>query len=78
MIHFELIFVQGLELSLDILFGVCLFVSSFLLFRAACMAYGSSQARGQIRAIATSHSHSNTASRLHLQSIPQLMETPDL
>ena len=38
------------------------FLSFFLcLFRAILMAYGSSQARGQIRAVATSlhHSHSN-------------------
>ena len=35
-----------------------------LLFRAAPLAYGSSQARGQIRAVVTSlhHSHSNTGS----------------
>ena len=45
----------------------------FCLFRAAPMAYGSSQARGQIRAVAAGlrHSHSNTGSE------PQLMATPD-
>ena len=32
----------------------------FLLFRAALASYGSSLARGQIGAIAASHSHSNT------------------
>ena len=37
------------------------FVRSFLLFRAALTAYGGSQARGQIRAVAAGlcHSHSN-------------------
>ena len=40
----------------------------FLLFRAACEAFGGSQARGQIRVIATGlcHSHSNVGSELHL------------
>ena len=38
------------------------------------MAYGSSQARGQIRAVAASlhHSHSNDRSKLHLQPPPEL------
>ena len=41
---------------------------SFFLFRAAPAAYGSSQARGGIRAAAASlyHSHSNSGSKLHL------------
>ena len=40
----------------------------FGLFRAALVAYGSSQARGLIGAVATglSQSHSNTRSELHL------------
>ena len=40
----------------------------FLLFRSAPATYGSSQARGQIRATAAGlhHSQSNTGSRLHL------------
>ena len=48
-------------------------------FRATPVAYGSSQARGQIRAIATSlfHSHSNSRSKLHLQPTPRLVTTPD-
>ena len=50
---------------------VCLFV---LLFRAACVAYGSSWVRGQIRAAATSlqHSHGNAGSTLHLWPTQQL------
>ena len=44
------------------------FFFSFLLFRAASMAYGSSQARDQIKAAAASlrHSHSNARSEPHL------------
>ena len=51
----------------------------FLLFRATPMAYGGSQARGQIGATAPSlcHSHSNTGSELHLWCAPQLMAIPD-
>ena len=48
-------------------------------FMAAPTAYGGSQARGQIRALAAGlhHSLSNVGSKLHLQSTPQLMATPD-
>ena len=51
----------------------------FCLFRAATMAYGSSQARGQIRATAGGlhHSHSNTGSEPHLQPTPQFMAMLD-
>ena len=50
-----------------------------LLFRAAPAAYGGSQARDQIRAVAASlyHSHSNTRSELHLQLMLKLEATPD-
>ena len=56
-----------------------LFFFLYLLFRAASMAYGSSQARGRIRAVAAGlhHSHSNIISELSLQSIPQLMAMQD-
>ena len=52
-------------------FCCCCFV--FCLFRGIPMAYGSSQARGQIRAIAAGlfHSHSNTDSKLLLRPIQQ-------
>ena len=45
----------------------------FFLFRAAPTAYGSSQARGQIRATAAGlhHSHSNVRSKPHLWPAPQ-------
>ena len=49
------------------------------LIRAPPMAYGGSQATGQIRAVAISlcHSHSNTGSEPDLQPTPQLTATPD-
>ena len=40
------------------------------------MAYGSSQARGPIGAVAAGYSHSNAGSELHLWVTPQLMATP--
>ena len=48
---------------------VCVCVCVFCLFRAMPVAYGSSWARGWIRATAASlhHSHSNARSKLHLQ-----------
>ena len=67
---------RGHEIKGGVLF---VFVFVFLLFRAAPMAYGVSQARGQIGAIATSlhHSHSNIRSGPYLPPIPQLTATPD-
>ena len=59
---------------------VCVCVCVYLLlFRYAPTAYGSSQARGQIGAAATSlhHSHSNSGSEPCLRPIPQLKATPD-
>ena len=57
----------------------CVCVSFFALSRAAPVAYGGSQARGLIRAVATSldHSHSNTRSKPHLQTTLQLAAMPD-
>ena len=51
----------------------------FLLFRAAHAAYGSSQARGRIGAIAADlhYSHSNAGSEPRLQPTPQLMAKLD-
>ena len=49
----------------------------FFFLRAAPSAYGGSQTRGQIGAIATSLSHSNTGSDRRLQPTPQLLATPD-
>ena len=48
-------------------------------FRAAPAAFGGSQARGRIGAVAASllQSHSNDRSKLSLQPTPQIMATPD-
>ena len=55
---------------------VFLFFFSFI-FGSSPAAYGSSQARGQIRDAVASlhHSHSNARSELHLQTTPQLVAT---
>ena len=55
------------------------FVFVFCIFKATCVSYGSSQASGQIRAIAAGlfHSHSNARSELHLRPTPQLAATLD-
>ena len=47
------------------------------LFRAAPTGYGSSQAKGQIGAVATGLHHSHAGSELHLQRTPQLTATSD-
>ena len=62
--------------------SVCLFVCLFCLFAiswAAPMAYGGSQARGRIGAIAASlrQSHSNVGSEPCLRPTPQLTATLD-
>ena len=61
------------------LFYICLFLSFLLFFRAIPTAYGGSQARGLIRAVAAGlhDSHSKVGSEPHLQPIPQLMAMPD-
>ena len=59
--------VVDLSLSFSLMFSFSSFLSFFLLlFRATCVAYGSSPTRGQIRATAASlyHSHSNVGSKL--------------
>ena len=62
---------------------VILFVYLFIylgLFRAAPVAYGSSQAKSQIRVVAAglNHSHSNVRAEPCLGPIPQLRAMPDL
>ena len=59
--------------------SVFLFFVFVFLFRADLVAYGGSQARGPIGAVAASlhHSHNNMGSELRLQPIPQLTATPD-
>jgi len=55
------------------------FFFCLLSFRAAPAAYGGSQARGLIGAVAAGlhHSHSNVGSELRLRPTPQLMATLD-
>ena len=56
-----------------------LFICLFAISWAAPEAYGGSQARGLMGATAAGlhQSHSNAASKLHLQPAPQLMAMPD-
>ena len=56
-----------------------LFFCLFAFSRAAPVAYGGSQARGLIGAVAAGlcQSHSNAGSQPRLQPTPQLMATPD-
>ena len=67
--------VKGMHLY-KVLFCVCVFLA---FSRAAPVAYGGSQVRGLIGAIAAGpcQSHSNTRSELHLRPTPQLTATPD-
>ena len=67
------------KLYILIIIILILIILLFLLFRAGPMPYGSSQARGQIRATAAGlhHSHSNEESEPHWQPTPQLTATLD-
>ena len=51
----------------------------FFLFRAVLVAYGNSQARGQIRVAVAGlcHSHSNARFEPYLQPTPQVRAMPD-
>ena len=62
-----------------ILLQILSYYISFV-FRATPVGYGSSKARGRIRAAALSlhHSHSNAGSQLHLGPTPQLTTMADL
>ena len=53
---------------------------SFCFFRTALRAYGGSQARGLIGAVAAGlhHSHNNARSELHLRPTPKLTAMPIL
>ena len=55
------------------------FVFVFCFFRATPVAYGGSQARGQIGAVDAGlcHSHSNAVYELRLPPTPQLIAMPD-
>ena len=62
----------------DLLRGFFIYLL-FCLFRAARTAYGGSQVRGQIRAVADGlcHNHSNVGCEPYLRPTPQLTATPD-
>ena len=65
------------------MFYIYIYISMFFVFclsRAAPAAYGESQARGLIGAVATRlhHSHSNAGSEPRLRPTPQLIVTPDV
>ena len=69
----------GVRWYLIVGFFVCLFVFVFFDFsRAAPTAYGGSQARGLIRAVAAGLHHSHATSEPHLGPTPQLVVIPDL
>ena len=63
--------------AVDLLIILCVCV--FAISRAAPVAYGGSQARGLIRAVAAGlhQNHSNTGSELCLRPTPQLIPMPD-
>ena len=68
-----------LLLLLFIYLFIYLFIFVFCPFRSAPAAYGGSQTRGPVGAVAAGlhHSHSNARSKLRLRPIPQLTATHD-
>ena len=60
-------------------FNFFFFFGLFAIYRAAATAYGGSQARGLIGAVATDlrQSHSNARSKPSMRPTPQLTATPD-
>ena len=70
---------ETVNMASEVIVKVCVCVCVFAFSRAAPEAYGGSQARGIIGAVATSlcHSYSNSGSELHLWPTPQLTATPD-
>ena len=73
------IYVFNLNFSFELLASIYLFIYLFISSRAAPAAYGGSQARGLIGAVAAGlpHSHSNEGSEPCLQPTPQCKATPD-
>ena len=66
-------------LILYVLLFIYLFICLFAISWAAPTAYGGSQARGPVGAVASGlhQSHSNLGSEPRLRRTPQLMATPD-
>ena len=69
-VFFNVIFLSGSSFKIFFYFFV------FFVFRATPLAYGISQARGQIGAVTDGLRHSHTRSKPSLQTTPQLMATP--
>ena len=70
--------VKNLKIFQIVMNFICIFCL-FAFSRAAPMAYGGSQGRGLIGAVAAGlhQSHSSEGSELPLRPTPQLMATPD-
>ena len=79
LVHFFLIVVDLKQYFILFYLFLFLFFCLFAISWAAPAAYGGSQARGQIRAVATGlrQSHSKRGSEPHLQPTPQLTTTPN-
>ena len=62
-----------------IIIGFYAFLCVYVFSRSAPVAYGGSQTRGLIEAVAVGlhHSHINAGSEPHLRPTPQLAATPD-
>ena len=68
----------GLEDNIEITSVLCKSCFYFcFLFRAAPAAYGSSQAKGRVRATSAGHSHGNVGSEPRLRPTLQFMAMPD-
>ena len=76
--YHSILFFLIVSVSYFFIYFFCLFFF-FAISRATPAAYGGSQARGGIRAVASGlhQSHSNTGSKPHLQPTPQLTAMPD-
>ena len=75
----RIMFMTGFCKPVFFFFFFFFFLVFLLFFWTASAAYGGSQARGLIGAVAASlhHSHSNARFKPHLQPTPELVATPD-
>ena len=74
----EHLYYNEIDFVFDLAFCFVFCFLFFCLFRAVPAAYGGSQARGRLGAVAAHlrHSHSSAGSEPRLQSIPQLTAVP--
>ena len=72
-------FITDATNATDLLLTIIIIIIIICLLRAAPAAYGGSQARGSIGAVAAGlhHSHGNVGSKPRLRTTPQLTETTD-